>query len=295
MTRTAWLLVATVVVGIGLIVMLFRVADDDADRAQAQQVGPETVPELVPPITTAAPPAVVPEETRVPIVVPEVTRVAVVLPDVTASPVVVPEVTGSPVVITEETRVAVVVPEVTVVPDVTRVPVVVTEVTRVPVVVPDRVQPRNVAPAPIQNPLPEAAAPPVAEYTSEPVPPTTQPVIKPPAPAVSRVVITTVRAGKGHTIGPDMYQATTYGTASVVFRWESSGASGKVTGEKCMVITEVTGPGGYSHIDRSASCTGRMRGELTLSTPGTYTITTTVTGPDWIQATGSLPFEIVAG
>ncbi|MBB3036594.1 hypothetical protein [Hoyosella altamirensis] len=249
MTRTAWLLVVTVVVGIGLIAMLFRAAENDADRAQAQQVLPETVPELVPPVATVAPPALVPEATRVPVVVP----------------------------------------------DVTRVPVVVTEVTRVPVVVPDPVQPRNVAPAPIQNPQPEVAAPPVAEYTSEPAPQTTEPVMEPPPPAVSRVVITTVGAGKGHKIGPDMYQATTYGTASVVFRWESSGASGKVTGEKCTVVTEVTGPGGFSHIDRSASCTGRMRGDLTLSTPGIYTITTTVTGPDGITATGSLPFEIVAG
>lgn len=38
-----------------------------------------------------------------------------------------------------------------------------------------------------------------------------------------------------------------------------------------------------------------MRGELKLSHPGIYTITTTVTGPDGIAATGTRTFEIVAG
>ncbi|MCW4354207.1 hypothetical protein ONR57_12945 [Hoyosella sp. YIM 151337] len=283
MTKTAWLLVVTVVAGIGLIAFLFSIPDNDADQVQAEEARLSLAPELVPPAVPLAPPAHEPVENRVPVVVPEVTRVPVVVPDVTASPVVIPELTGSPVVIPEETRVPVMIPEVTVMPEVTRVPVVVTEVTRVPVVIPEPVQPR-------QAPPPVAAI----EVTDEPATTTTEPVRESPAPAVTRVVITTERAG-GHKIGPDMYQATTYGTARVLFRWESSGESGKVTGEKCTVISKVTGPGDYLHTDRSASCSGRMRGDLLVSTPGIYTITTTVTGPDGSEATGSLPFEIVAG
>lgn len=114
------------------------------------------------------------------------------------------------------------------------------------------------------------------------------------APLVTSVTVSVERGGRGHLIGPQMYEATTWGTAGVVFRWRAITASGELWNTTCQVTSTVTGPGGYSVTDRSADCSGRMRPhELVLETPGVYTVSTEVIGPEGTStATGSQSFEV---
>ncbi|OWY79162.1 hypothetical protein B9C99_24255 [Rhodococcus sp. BUPNP1] len=108
------------------------------------------------------------------------------------------------------------------------------------------------------------------------------------------MTVLTERSGLGHLIGPDMYEATSWGKASVIFRWRAQTADGELWKETCQVVSTVTGPGGYVHNDRSAACSGRMRAnELVLGTPGVYTVTTEVVGPEGLStAVGTKTFEV---
>ncbi|MGW0018443.1 hypothetical protein ACWDUD_08925 [Rhodococcus sp. NPDC003382] len=134
-------------------------------------------------------------------------------------------------------------------------------------------------------------APPTSTPATTPVTTTSTPG----PPAIEQVRVFTERGGRGHLVGPDMYQATTYGTAGVVFRWRSIDESGaEIWNETCQVVSTVTGPGDYSHTDRSAACSGRVRAhELVLDAPGDYTITTTVIGADGATTVGTAGFQVI--
>lgn len=143
---------------------------------------------------------------------------------------------------------------------------------------------------------------PATTTTNTAAPSTTSPVATPstttsaaPAvPVVTSVTGLTERSGLGHLIGPDMYEATSWGKAGVIFRWRALTADGELWKETCQVVSTVTGPGGYVYNDRSAACSGRMRAnELVLGTPGVYTVTTEVVGPEGLStAVGTKTFEI---
>ncbi|MXQ78438.1 MULTISPECIES: hypothetical protein [Rhodococcus] len=138
---------------------------------------------------------------------------------------------------------------------------------------------------------------PVAVPPTTTAPTTTAPTTTSAAPAVpvvTSVTVLTERSGLGHLIGPDMYEATSWGKASVIFRWRAQTADGELWKETCQVVSTVTGPGGYVHNDRSAACSGRMRAnELVLGTPGVYMVTTEVVGPEGLStAVGTKTFEV---
>ncbi|WP_413768939.1 hypothetical protein [Rhodococcus pyridinivorans] len=134
----------------------------------------------------------------------------------------------------------------------------------------------------------------VAATTASSTTPSTTTSAAPAVPVVTSVTVLTERSGLGHLVGPDMYEATSWGKASVIFRWRAQTADGELWKETCQVVSTVTGPGGYVHNDRSAACSGRMRAnELVLGTPGIYTVTTEVVGPEGLStAIGTKTFEV---
>jgi hypothetical protein len=78
----------------------------------------------------------------------------------------------------------------------------------------------------------------------------------------------------------------------VTFDWTSHGGSG-IPSSGCTVVATVTGPGGYNQICRSADCSGSPNSALDVVTPGTYTISISVTPPDGRSAvTATKTFQI---
>lgn len=125
----------------------------------------------------------------------------------------------------------------------------------------------------------EPPSPPRAAPTTATTTPTTTTTAAKPNPTVLQVTVSLQKGGHGQKIGPNKYEATTYGMVDVFFRWESQTEAGRLGSEACEVRSQVTGPGGFSDYDDSADCSGRSRSNMILKEPGTYTVTTSVIGP----------------
>jgi hypothetical protein len=100
-------------------------------------------------------------------------------------------------------------------------------------------------------------------------------------------------------VGPDVYQLPHNPThllikPAVTFDWTAHGRSG-LPSSGCTVVAQVTGPGGYNQTRRSADCSGSPNSALDVVTPGTYTISISVTPPSGGSAvTATKTFQIVA-